>query len=133
MGTFASTVRPVLGVLTGAFSSTTVILEIVILVVVVVLLVMILVLYRRRNAPPKPREAAAPATPNYYGDLATVPGPQAAPGGYGGQPDPFAGFGAVQAPPQQPMPMQAPAQAPVAAPVPMIVALLLTVPAPPLT
>jgi len=93
-------------VVVAALSHTTVILEIVILVVIAALLVAVLVLYSRRNKPAKVKDQA-PAQ-NYYGDLATAPGPAGTQTnqGFAQAPDPFAGFGAAPAP--QPQAVAAP-------------------------
>jgi hypothetical protein len=87
-------------------------LEVLILAVVIILLATILVLYKRNSRPAKAGagHAAAPSSASYYSDVGTLPAPGAQ--GFGGQSDPFAGFGggvdqryaAAPAPPPPPPP-----------------------------
>jgi hypothetical protein len=98
----------------AALASSTKMIEVLILAVVVILLGTILVLYRRNSRPAKAGDGhGSPTAASYYSDVGTLSAPTGMGGGFGGQSDPFAGFGgsmeqnqyaAPQAPPPPPPP-----------------------------
>jgi len=101
-------------------------IEVLVLGVVIVLLGLVLVLYRRngRVGSGGKGRSKTPATASYYNDVGTLPMQPGMAGGAtfgpmgGGQPDPFAGFGAAPTapgmapPPPPPPPAPAPMQPP---------------------
>ncbi len=90
-------------------------IEVVILAVVVILLATILVLYRRNSRPAKAGAAGSPAS--YYSDVSTLPSGGFGGGqSFGGQSDPFAGFGGGTASPTPPPPPPPAPSAPMAPP-----------------
>jgi hypothetical protein len=86
-----------------ALTKTVEIVDAVLVIFILVLAILIIVQVRKRKAPAK--ASGVPAQPNYYADVQQ----QAAAAGPMGQPDPFAGFGAPQAPQQMAPPPAAPA------------------------
>jgi hypothetical protein len=95
-------------------------IEVVVLAIVVIMLGVTLILYRRngRAGSGGRGRSKAPATASYYNDVGTLPmqpgmagGATFAPMG-GGQPDPFAGFGAGGPAPGMAPPPPAPPPAP---------------------
>jgi Protein of unknown function (DUF2510) len=93
-------------------------IEVVILAVVVILLGTVLVLYRRNSRPAKAgANSAANAAASYYSDVSTLPsGGFGAGQSFGGQSDPFAGFGGGMAAPAPPPPPPPPPSAPASPP-----------------
>ena len=115
MGSVPTVVSAPGGAVLATLSRNTVIAEVAVAVIVIGLLVAILVLTRRKNSQAKAASQPA-ATQGYYADVpeaAAAPGTAAVAGG--GQPDPFAGFGAAPAaapPAAAPAPQTAPLAAP---------------------
>ena len=106
-----------------ALASSSKMIEVVILAVVVILLGTILVLYRRNSRPAKAGagHTGAASAASYYSDVSTLPANGMGGGpSFGGQPDPFAGFGGTMAPPAAapPPPPPPPAPMPQASPPP---------------